>query len=602
MSNINNFQGKGNFYINDNYNEVNILLNDNYLIEKSKDNYDVLKIQKSNKNIYLGSKYNMKREIEEFLNQFKHITNETIFIICGFASGEHIKELRKKYSENIIIVFEPIYDLKHYIEKLKWIKSDEKIILLYDNREYMDNVYIKYINVFNYKNVVISIYNKYDEIYGKEIQNFLKYTRDYFINTLFSHNTRMIESRQWFKNLLENLEYMVNGTPIGEYKNYFKDKPAIIISAGPSLDKNIDQLKLVDNNFVIFTGYRNIDGLIEKNIRPNFLSVIDASDELYRLGRKSISYTKNIPLLFFENTNNLVVKEHKGKKIFFTRNKMIKEILNNNIPDISLGGSVAHSITDMAILMGCNPIIFVGQDLAYTDNKSYSKFAENKDGSWKYDEVKRNDDVIVEAYGGGKVRTSLSLQVFINSFESIIRYNPNITFINATEGGARIHGTIEMPLIDALKKYGNQKIKFNPDFENVSLNMRKDSIKCLETVEKKCLSINELCRKAIKFTKKLNLLDEKKNANEVNRYFSLLDDIDKKIEKNYDKGSIIESLLYPVISEIMGNKIDNNSYKEILKENNRLYSGILKQLEYAVEYIKKIKERLKARSEVIINE
>ena len=40
----------------------------NLNIEMSKDGYKVLKIEKNDKKIYLGSKYNQKREIEKFIN------------------------------------------------------------------------------------------------------------------------------------------------------------------------------------------------------------------------------------------------------------------------------------------------------------------------------------------------------------------------------------------------------------------------------------------------------------------------------------------------------------------------------------------------------
>ena len=42
------------------------------------------------------------------------------------------------------------------------------------------------------------------------------------------------------------------------------------------------------------------------------------------------------------------------------------------------GGSVAHYMTLHALYMGCNPIIFIGQDLAYESEKKYSDFARIK--------------------------------------------------------------------------------------------------------------------------------------------------------------------------------------------------------------------------------
>lgn len=561
-----------------------------YKIEKTKDGYDILKIQIYDKNIYLGSKYNMKNEIDKFLNQFKDISEETIFVVCGFGAGGHIKALREKYRNNVIMVFEPINKLKDYIENINWVKEDEKIEILYGDKNDITNTFLKHISVFNYNNIIFSSYNRYSEFMGDQIREFLTFTKIHFVTLLLSHNTRIKESKRWFKTLMSNLKYMIAGTPINEYENCFENKPAIIVSSGPSLDKNIDELKNINNDFVLFTGYRNIDGLLKKQINPTFVSVIDSHKILYDLGKQSIPYTEDIPLIFYEGTNDLVVKEHKGKKIFFTKNEMIKKICGKEIIDVPMGGSVAHGITNAAIIMGCNPIIFVGQDLAYTGEKSYSESAANKDGSKSYEDVKSSDDVWVEAFGGGKVRTSLPFQVFIDRFEAIIRDNENINFINATEGGARIHGTTEMNLKEAMQKYRNGRIEADPNFERPILDMKKRCIEVLDDINKKCKNVKSECKKALSLVKKLKVLDEVKNFIEINNIFKKLDKIDKIIKENYDDGSIIESLLYPVISEIMGNKIKKHKYSDIIEENNKLYSGILQQVEFALDYICKYGE------------
>lgn len=71
-----------------------------FTIEKSKDGYNIAKIKKDNKYIYIGSKYNVRSELDKFLNYIDTLDgiedNEKQFIIFGFGAGEHIKELRKK--------------------------------------------------------------------------------------------------------------------------------------------------------------------------------------------------------------------------------------------------------------------------------------------------------------------------------------------------------------------------------------------------------------------------------------------------------------------------------------------------------------------------
>ena len=78
-----------------------------YVIENTKADFEVLKIIKENKSVYIGSKYDNTRDINKCLEQIqgKKFQND-VFIIYGFGLGEHIKALRKLY-DNKIIVFEP---------------------------------------------------------------------------------------------------------------------------------------------------------------------------------------------------------------------------------------------------------------------------------------------------------------------------------------------------------------------------------------------------------------------------------------------------------------------------------------------------------------
>lgn len=102
----------------------------------------------------------------------------------------------------------------------------------------------------------------------------------------------------------------------------------------------------------------------------------------------------------------------------------------------------------IAVYLGCNPIIFIGQDLAYTDGKYH---ADSCNDTTESDTV---DDMIeVEGIDGNKVFTNSVWHTFLMWMEKFIIHNPNNIYIDATEGGAKIHGTKIMPLRQAITKY-----------------------------------------------------------------------------------------------------------------------------------------------------
>ena len=161
------------------------------------------------------------------------------------------------------------------------------------------------------------------------------------------------------------------------------------------------------------------------DIKLDYLSIIDPVRESYDIVSGYISKCK-ASLLFYEGTNTDAVKEHKGDKIFYTQSDFVRKLTGKEIADIGVGGSVAHIITQFAVKLGCNPIIFVGQDFAFSNNKlhSDSTATEGKDNS-----IKQKDSIEVEAFGGlHKVRTNETLNLYRRQMEDLISKNKNTRF------------------------------------------------------------------------------------------------------------------------------------------------------------------------------
>ncbi len=113
----------------------------------------------------------------------------------------------------------------------------------------------------------------------------------------------------------------------------------------------------------------------------------------------------------------------------------------------------------LAIYLGCNNIIFIGQDLAYTGERLHSNSStlETEGGNiGMYD-----DNIYADDINGNKVRTSFELDAYRRYIEFYIHMLKNINFINSTEGGANIKGTKVMPLKESLNKYGKFVSKKN---------------------------------------------------------------------------------------------------------------------------------------------
>ncbi len=499
----------------------------NYEIEESKDGFKIIKINREGKIIYAGSRYNVKRDIEKLISQIKGNKFENdILIIYGLGAGEHIRELRKIYN-NKIIVFEPNKKVYNSIGKSQWISEDKNIQIICCEREELIKTVKENINDFNYKNSEYLFYANYDKVYHKEMMEFFNTINNYIVTLAMDVNTKRAFFYTWFENLIKSIKYIIKGIPADLYNEKFRNIPAVIVSAGPSLSDNIDMLKKA-GNMLIISGGRTLGPLLEREIMPDILVVADSTQRNYTLVKDYLDKI-NVPLLFSESANLNILNEHKGIKLFYSYNDIIDKIAERKMTHISTGGSVAHAMASYAANIGCNPVIFIGQDFAYSYDKTHSEIAENKDGSYNYEIAKRDDDIYVEAIHGEKIRTSLVLDSQRRAMEQIISLYPNTTFINSSESGARIRGTKEIKFEEVLKQNSNVK-KQKIEMIDYKVSMKKNAEEQLEKLKNK---INSL------------IIDVKCCIDEIEKGHNYdLAKIIRKLIEYFKNDSVFEMILY----------------------------------------------------------
>ena len=544
-----------------------VKINEQLIIDKSKDNYDIARIKKDLKWIYLGSKYNMKNEIDKFLDVAVEKVARKEFIIFGFCAGEHIKELRNEFKEANIIIYEPNKDIFAYANKLDFVKHDDKIYI----KDNINDIIHDFVTEFKIKKIKIIPFGNYDRIYDKEYLELLKLIKDKYIDLKIDENTKRYFSERWFETLFCNLKYAAEAVWIDEYKDEYKDKPAIIVSAGPSVDKNIDLLKGIEENFFIITGGRPFKGLVDKGIKAQLMVNIDASEENYKL-IENCTDELDIPLLFFEVTNEKIVQKHHGIKLFSTFNPTISQLFEFDNEYLEACGSVAHTMTSTAILLGCNPIIFVGQDCAYTNDKAHSPFLEQRHKDALFDDVKNNTDIWVDDINGGKVRTSRSLNSFRLKIEKIIENHPNNIFINATEGGARIKGTIEMTMQEVIDKYGDKTVA-PLECKKYDVNKKEELLKELEKTKSDMNFIKIKLKESLKITDKLEKVVKLKKDKQIDDKLNKLNKLDKCILNKIESFGLTKYLLYPIIYNILSNEFEEDTVS-IVKKSRSLYEAL----------------------------
>jgi len=428
--------------------------NSNVVLEKTKDNHYTVKIKDSSREVYIHSKYSPIKEAERFVQNLKDYNIKTVFIVYGMGLGYHILELIKYlHKENPLIIIEPNEGvLSKAFSIYDWtslMRRDKTYIFSGTDANELKLVLGEFIDISNVDNLKLLNFSQYHKVYSSFYEKVVEEIKHYVSLFKISKNTREHFWEQFNKNFFNNLYSIFYQRSINDLKNQFKNVPAFIVSAGPSLDKNIKELQNVKDKGIIFSGGRTLPTLFKYNITPHFVVSMDPGIAAYHVLKEYADH--NLPLITTVVSNDTVISEHQGDVFYISNSEykgLIRYFTQRDMDVLPLGASVANASLAIAVYLGCNPIIFIGQDLAYTDGKYH---ADSCNDTTESDTV---DDMIeVEGIDGNKVFTNSVWHTFLMWMEKFIIHNPNNIYIDATEGGAKIHGTKIMPLRQAITKY-----------------------------------------------------------------------------------------------------------------------------------------------------
>ncbi|MEW6542407.1 MAG: 6-hydroxymethylpterin diphosphokinase MptE-like protein [Nitrospirota bacterium] len=251
-------------------------------------------------------------------------------------------------------------------------------------------------------------------------------------------------------NTLENAHLIMDMPGVARFEGLFKGLPAIVVSAGPSLEKNFHLLKEAKGRAVIIACDTVLRMLVPNGIVPDVTITADPHEATYRkfrdlpMDRDSIlvCHPANYPDLFRTfNGRRFTTGPQLAIYRFLSRFWKPKGRIDHKTQ------SSAHLAFNFATLIGADPIIFIGQDLCYYDNKKHagnltkgSPF-EAKGGLREHEPA---TDIL-----GQPVETTVLFQSFKVILDDMVRESP-ARVINATEGGLGIKGAEVMTLKDAI--------------------------------------------------------------------------------------------------------------------------------------------------------
>ncbi|EHD2846858.1 motility associated factor glycosyltransferase family protein [Campylobacter coli] len=268
-----------------------------------------------------------------------------------------------------------------------------------------------------------------------------------------------------YEQFLQNIPFMLESIPfqriLNERKNKFDN--AIVVSAGPSLTKQLSLLKAYQDKAVIFCADGALSMLEKEGIVPDYVTNLDYSDWSIKFFQNKENLKQSIIALECATHPNVVRSLKAENCMIVLRNKALYQRFNlNDFGYIDTGTHVSHFSYTLALALGFKNIIMIGQDLAFDEEgNSHSK-------GFSYGEQFSEETIVptlqVQAYGGkGEVLTHITWNDYRIKLEYLFACNDQkAKFYNATEGGARISFTEELSFKECCEKF---LIKEKPKFE-----------------------------------------------------------------------------------------------------------------------------------------
>ncbi len=270
----------------------------------------------------------------------------------------------------------------------------------------------------------------------------------------------------WKQNFQANRNAIQKNPGVIALARKFKEVPAIIVGAGPSLDKNINLLGRAQGHSMILASDASLKPLLLQGILPSMVISLDPQEEVAKFFQ-GVSH-RGMTLIAPSIIHPRVLDLWEGNVIFFHKHApdipVLVEIANQ-IPAIGRltpGGSVLSIGYDLAFQSGANPIIFTGQDLSYPKKKTHSRDSEDENIGLSDTIEKQRENIVYETDVNGRSlptlkSMSVSKQWFDWAFTTWKRPGPT-TIINSSEAGILTEHCSLMPLSEAIFKYCNKKI------------------------------------------------------------------------------------------------------------------------------------------------
>ncbi|EAL7270515.1 DUF115 domain-containing protein, partial [Campylobacter jejuni] len=475
---------------------------------------------------------------------------------------------------------------KIYLVDIKEERVDIQLLILFDMKDMFEylSLYEMFVNNSFYKQFCEKTWCETDEFCKKNIEIVI---RDSGLNSNLSF--------QSYFHFLQNIPSMLESIPfqriLSERKNKFDN--TIVVSAGPSLAKQLPLLKAYQDKAVIFCADGALSILEKEGIIPDYVTNLDCRDLAVKFFQNKENLKQSIIALECATHPNVVHSLKAENCMIVLRNKALYQRFNlNDFGYIDTGTHVSHFSYTLALALGFKNIIMIGQDLAFDkEGNSHSKgfsYGEQFSGEKTVPTLK------TQAYAGkGEVLTHVAWNDYRIKLEYLFACNDQkAKFYNATEGGARINFTEELSFKECCEKL---LTKEKPKFELPKSLTKNRSDKLLVKFKEKIQKDQENAKRFLDDALALKQILENILSKDFILPLEFLEKVYQNIENfnhSLDTDEFIQDGILKAVMYERGLKI-SLVYKENIVDNASFITAYIKAYhEWLLYFMEKLEQRI----------
>jgi len=536
-----------------------------FSLEDSRGGPPTVKFTAPDRSFFLHSPYDPDQEARQYAAAVLPESGEGNFaVFFGMGLGYGVREvLAELPADTRALLFEPHWDLFYLAfchTDLSWLLKRNNTTVTCDPT--VQGAVMQYMNLFElagFKGVRLFSNPAFERLPGAEHFDELAGRIRYEMLAVGGNvQTLMVMGEMQQMNIILNFPEILDNPPFSHLLDSFAGKPAIIVSAGPSLEKNMHLLNEVQDKALIIAVDTATKPLLAAGINPH---VVVTGDPQEANSRHLRGVDAPRTYLIAEPQSPIAsLRGWTGRKFIctFHDNMMqwVDRVLGNR-GRVLVWGSVAVMAYDVAVKVGANPIVFIGQDLSFPGGRTYTKgtFFETEDKmEMTVEALARQGTSLIDMKDiyGETVKTNKQMYSYYNFLKNRFEA-PEVrdrTIVNATEGGILTSPRVKvLTLRETIDLYITQRVDVSAvlasAYERGNPINYANLIAELDNLIADLRDSEEACTRGVETVGKALVAIEQDDGSatakrEVVRHYNRAATLRRQTVKNQEAGKIIE--------------------------------------------------------------